>query len=537
MLITPSARRSITVAAVSACSLLCAQFAQANVKLPAVLADHMVLQQQQPVPVWGWADPGEKVSVSFGDQKATATADDKGKWSVKLKPLKANETPGELTVAGNDTVTLKDILVGEVWICSGQSNMEMGIKNVKNAKEEVAAADHPNIRLFTVPKNVQGEPQKDIKSQGIAASDGKWLACNPENVSAGGWNGFTAVGYFFGRDLHNDLKVPVGLIHTSWGGTPAESWTAQSYLEEDSDLRPINERYQKDVQNLPQQKADYERKLAEWKDAAAKAKADGKPEPKKPNGPKDMEHDPWRPSSLYNGMIAPIVPFAAKGAIWYQGESNAGRAYQYRKLLPAMIKNWREVWNEPEMGFYIVSLANFLQPAKEPGESDWAELREAQTLTANQPHNGQALAIDLADADNPGDIHPRNKQDVGHRLELVALAKSYGKSVDYSGPEYVSSKVNGHEVHLKFKFADGMSAKGGEPLKGFQIAGEDKKWHWADAKIEGDSVIVSSKEVEKPAAVRYDWAHNPQGNLYNKADLPAVPFRTDDWAGVTAKNR
>ncbi|MDB5299204.1 MAG: hypothetical protein JWO87_867, partial [Phycisphaerales bacterium] len=270
MLITPSARRSITVAAVSACSLLCAQFAQANVKLPAVLADHMVLQQQQPVPVWGWADPGEKVTVSFADQKETATADDKGKWSVKLKPLKANETPGELTVAGNDTVTLKDILVGEVWICSGQSNMEMGIKNVKNAKEEVAAADHPNIRLFTVPKNVQGEPQKDIKSQGIAASDGKWLACNPENVSAGGWNGFTAVGYFFGRDLHNDLKVPVGLIHTSWGGTPAESWTAQSYLEEDSDLRPINERYQKDIQNLPRQKEEYEHKLAAWKEAAEK---------------------------------------------------------------------------------------------------------------------------------------------------------------------------------------------------------------------------------------------------------------------------
>ncbi|MDB5334168.1 MAG: Sialic acid-specific 9-O-acetylesterase [Phycisphaerales bacterium] len=542
MLISPSARRTLAIAALSACPLLSAQLAQANVKLPAVLADHMVLQQQQAVPVWGLADPGEKVTVSFVDQKESATADDKGKWSVKLKPLTASDKPAELTIAGNDTVTLKDILVGEVWICSGQSNMEMGIKNVKNCDAEVAAADHPNIRLFSVPKNVQGEPQKDIAAQGHSPLEGKWLPCTPQNIAPYGWGGFTAVGYFFGRDLHNDLKVPVGLIHTSWGGTPAESWTAQSYLEEDSDLRPINEKFQKDMESLPKQKEQYEKQMAEWKETAAKAKADGKPEPKKPNPPRDMAHDPWRPSSLYNGMIAPIVPFATKGAIWYQGESNAGRAYQYRKLLPAMIKNWREAWNEPEMGFYIVSLANFQNPAKDPGESDWAELREAQALTANQPHNGQAIAIDLADANNPGDIHPKDKQSVGHRLELVALAKSYGKSVDYSGPEYESSKVEGDKVRLKFKFADALTAKGGEPLKGFQIAAEAKDgekvtWHWADAKIEGDSVIVSSKEIEKPAAVRYDWAHNPQGNLYNKADLPAVPFRTDNWPGVTAKNR
>ncbi|HET6247471.1 MAG TPA: sialate O-acetylesterase [Tepidisphaeraceae bacterium] len=485
-------RRALAAVVLAGAGLVLAGVANADVKLPAVLADHMVLQQGMAVPIWGTADAGEEVTVTFGQQKQSTKADDKGHWEVMLGALTANDKPEDLTVSGKNKVELKDILVGEVWICSGQSNMEFGIGNASNHEKEIAESNHPLIRLFAVPRAVSGKPLSDLKPQPPAA--GEWLECGPKTVGLGGWNGFTAVGYFFGRDLQNDLKVPVGLIHTSWGGTPAEAWTEKSYMESDPDLKPLVERMEKS---------------------------------KKP--------DQNSASTLYNGMIAPIVPFAVKGAIWYQGESNAGRAYQYRKLLPAMIKSWRDVWHEPDMDFYIVSLANYQDPPKQPGDSDWAELREAQAMTAAQPHNGEALAIDLADANNPGDIHPHNKQDVGHRLELVALAKTYGKKVDYSGPEYKESKTDGNKVTLHFDFADGLNAKGGGELKGFQIAGEDKKWHWADAKIEGDTVVVSSKDVEKPAAVRYDWANNPEGNLYNKAGLPTVPFRTDTWPGVTEK--
>jgi sialate O-acetylesterase len=523
-------RRTLLAAVMGGVALVAGASARADVKLPAVLADHMVLQQGMAVPVWGTADAGEEVTVAFGDQKQSAKADDKGHWEVKLTPLTASDKPGTLTVTGKNKVELTDILVGEVWICSGQSNMEFGIKNATNGAKEVAEADHPLIRLFTVPKSIKEAPESDLKKSTPA---GEWLACNPDNVSAGGWGGFTAAGYFFGRDLQKDLNVPIGLIHTSWGGTPAEAWTEKSYLEGDPDLKPIVERSEKEIADWPTHKEQAEKALEAWKKKDEEAKADHKPEPKKPAGPRDPSSNPNLASVLYNGMIAPIVPFAARGAIWYQGESNSGRAWQYRKLLPAMIKSWRDIWHEPAMDFYIVSLANFQAPPKDPGESAWAELREAQAVTAAQPHNGEALAIDLADANNPGDIHPKDKQDVGHRLELVALAKTYGKQVDYSGPEYKDSKIDGDKVVVHFNFADGLTAKGGDEVKGFQIAGEDKKWHWAEAKIDGSDVIVSSKEVEKPAAVRYDWANNPQGNLYNKAGLPTVPFRTADWPATT----
>lgn len=458
---------------------------QANVKLPTVISDHMVLQQGMPVPIWGTADGGEKIAVTFGADKQETTADATGKWSVKLKPLTASATPADLTIAGSNTITLKDILVGEVWVCSGQSNMGFNTGSAINAAKEIAEANYPNIRLFSVQNVATDEPQYD--------THGNWAACSPSTVP-----GFTAVGYFFGRDLFKALGVPVGLIHTSWGGTIAEAWTAPIGLQNEPDFAPILDR--------------------------AKAAKPG---------------DPNSASRLWNGMIVPIVPFAIKGAIWYQGESNAGRAYQYRKLLPAMIKTWRDAWAEGDFDFYIVSLANFTNPPQQPGDSDWAELREAQTMTAALPHNGQALAIDLADPGNPGDIHPKNKQDVGLRLALVAEAKTYGKAdVVYSGPQYNSMKADGDKIQLTFKQVNGgLVAKGGEPLKGFQIAGEDKKWHWADAKIDGESVIVSSADVSKPVAVRYAWANNPVANLYNKADLPAVPFRTDDWAGVTVNNK
>ena len=457
----------------------------ADVKLPSVLSNHMVLQQGMPVPIWGTAETGEKVTVTFGGQTEEATADTAGKWSVKLAALPVSAKPAELVVKGKNTITLSDILVGEVWICSGQSNMGFNTGSAINAAKEIAEANYPDIRLFTVQNVATDEPQSD--------THGDWAACTPQTVP-----GFTAVGYFFGRDLYKSLGVPVGLIHTSWGGTIAEAWAAPTGLAGDPDFAPILDR--------------------------AKTTKKG---------------DPNAASRLWNGMIVPIVPFAAKGAIWYQGESNAGRAYQYRKLLPAMIKTWRDAWGEKDFDFYIVSLANFTNPPQQPGDSDWAELREAQTLTANMPHNGQALAIDLADPGNPGDIHPKNKQDVGHRLALVAEAKTYGKKdIAYSGPVYDSMKEENGKVRLSFKELNGgLVAKGGEPLKGFQIAGEDKKWQWADASIDGENVIVSSGQVPHPVAVRYAWANNPVANLYNKADLPAVPFRTDDWPGVTVNNK
>jgi sialate O-acetylesterase len=302
-------------------------------------------------------------------------------------------------------------------------------------------------------------------------------------------------------------------------------------MEKVADLSPILERAKGATEN-------YSARLASWTEAAEKAKADGKPAPRKPAEP---DKDPNRAASLYNGMIAPIVPIAIRGAIWYQGESNAGRAEQYRKLLPTMIQSWRDSWNQDgaarEFPFLIVSLANFQDPATEPGDSDWAELREAQTIAANMPNNGQAITIDLADADNPRDIHPKNKQDVGMRLARVALGKVYQKQLVYEGPTYDSMKVENGKVRIKFKNADGLKTKDGEPVKGFAVAGQDRKWYWAEGKIDGDSVVLTSEKVSEPVAVRYAWAHNPPTNLYNVAGLPAVPFRTDDWPGVTAGKR
>jgi sialate O-acetylesterase len=379
--------------------------------------------------------------------------------------------------------------------------------------------------MFTVKKAVAGKP--------LTSMEGSWAVCGPQTVG-----NFSAVGYFFGRELHQRLNVPVGLIHTSWGGTPAESWTESSALESDPDLRVIAERGKQGIEKFrnefPTQVAAA---IEKWKPQADKADAEGRPLPPL-NLPQDPRSSPWRPSGLYNAMISPLLPYAIKGAIWYQGESNAGRAYQYRKLLPAMIQSWRKAWGQGDFPFYIVSLANFTPVKPEPGDSDWAELREAQTLTANNvPNSGQAITIDIGEAN---DIHPKNKQDVGRRLALVALAKTYQKNdVAHSGPVYDSMNVDGDAVRVTFKHTHGgLLAKGGtESLKGFAVAGEDKKWHWADARIDGESVVVRSDKVQKPAAVRYAWANNPVCNLYNQAGLPAVPFRTDDWKGVTAGAR
>jgi len=452
--------------------------------------------------------------------KWAVTADKDGKWSFKINPPTAGG-PYEMTLTGKNTINIKNILVGEVWVCSGQSNMQMTVQSSANSAQEIADAGYPKIRLFYVTRKVAETPQSDC--------EGSWVECSPETVP-----GFSAVAYFFGRELHKQLNVPVGLIHTSWGGTPAEAWTRREALEANPDCAPILKRYDDAVAKYPEALKEYEQKLAEWKQAAEKAKVDGKRPPRRPRPPfgPGSSHSP---AGLYNAMIAPLIPYGIQGAIWYQGESNASRAYQYRTLFPDMIKNWRNDWGRGKFPFLFVQLANFKQTKPEPDESAWAELREAQSMTLELPKTGMAVIIDIGDADN---IHPKNKQDVGKRLALWALADTYDLKLVYSGPIYKSMKVDGGSIILSFDHVGGgLVAKDDEQLKGFSIAGADKKFVWADAKIDGNTVVVSSDKVSEPAAVRYAWADNPVCNFYNKEDLPASPFRTDKWPGVTVDAR
>ncbi len=490
--------------------------ADADVKLPALISDNMVLQSGAEVPIWGTADPGEEVIVTLGDERIAATADSEGKWMAKLTPMEAGG-PFEITIAGNNTVTLHNVLVGEVWVCSGQSNMQWSVSGSVNAEQEIAQSDYPMIRLFTVKRVVANQPLRD--------TEGSWVTCGPDAVGS-----FSAAGYFFGRDLHKELNVPVGLIHSSWGGTPAEAWTSLAELESDPEFKSIFDRWEKIFENYFQAKRQHEQKLAQWKQEAQKAKDEGKPVPRKPRPPLGPGH-PHSPGGLYNGMISPLIFYAIKGAIWYRGESNAGRAYQYRKLFPTMIHNWRSSWGQGDFPFLFVQLANYKAAQPLPAESAWAELREAQLMTLSLPNTGMAVTIDIGEAK---DIHPKNKQDVGHRLALAALAVAYGRDVVYSGPIYESMTVERDKVRLRFKHSNGgLLAKGDKQLEGFAIAGQDRKFAWAEAKIEGDAVVVWSNAVPQPIAVRYAWADNPVCNLYNEAGLPASPFRTDNWPGVT----
>ena len=652
--------------------LLFACAVHAEVRLPAIVSDNMVLQQGTKVRIWGNATAGERVIVTFQNKSSEAVADVQGRWQVFIGPLKSSG-PAELIVKGTNTLTIKNVLVGEVWLCSGQSNMEWPLANTIGATETLAQANYPEIRMFRVEHHTSAEPLADL--------EGHWIVTTPDEAAH-----FTAVGYFFGRELYQRLKVPIGLINSSWGGTPAEAWTSHDALASSPDLKPILDRYQSSLNMAPQAKEAYAQALAQWEeknlyiDAGNKGEALGYADPatstadwskmdlpqqfetagmlidgavwfrrvlelpeswagkdlvlnltpiddqdvtyfngKKvgsigretpnsymvprkyvvpgslvqggknviavrvfdsageggfsrggamsiaPKGAAESEvislrgawdykvelalepkHPDWgsrpeavgvsnqnNPSVLYNAMIAPIVPFAIRGAIWYQGESNAGRAYQYRTLFPLMIRNWRSAWGH-DFPFYFVQLANWHANKAEPDESDWAELREAQTMTLREPQTGMAVTIDIGDEN---DIHPRNKLDVGRRLAAWALAGTYDQKVVPSGPLYDSFKIDGDKIRIRFKHGAGLKASDGGPLKGFAIAGEDRRFVWAEARVDGDTVIVSSPKVMKPVAVRYGWADNPIANLYNSAGFPASPFRTDDWPGITAARR
>ncbi|MBR9999634.1 MAG: beta galactosidase jelly roll domain-containing protein [Cyclobacteriaceae bacterium] len=633
----------------------------ADITLPHVFSSNMVLQRGMEIPVWGWADPGERVTVSLDDRKESVRTGRDGIWRVKLDPMEAGG-PHEMLIRGKNEIRFNNILLGDVWICSGQSNMEWPVSRSNDAETEISQADYPEIRLFTVPNKISSKPLPDT-------DEAAWQLCTPENVPP-----FSAVGYFFGKELYSELNVPIGLINTTWGGTVAESWTSGETIANDPDL---NERLAVlENLNIPEANEKLEKEFAGWQEqlrAMDAGYSDGKfrwadpdadrqgwktmslPSLWEDQGLRDVDgvvwfarnfdlpaetakqgieinlgpiddsdmvwingvlvgqifnHYNWNrkysvdpeilkegtnlvvvrvedyrggggiygeknqlyvksgnflksmagewhykigtdkipsdppqtafgpnsfPTLLYNAMIHPLIPFGIKGAIWYQGESNASRAYQYRRIFSQLIEDWRGQWGQGDFPFLFVQLANFMEPKAAPSASEWAELREAQTMTLSLTNTGMASAIDIGEAD---DIHPRNKQEVARRLALSALKVAYDQDVVSAGPMYKSMRVEGDKVYIDFEFT-GSGLKVRDPygyLKGFTIAGADREFYWARAElVDENTVVVYSDEVKQPVAVRYGWADNPHDlNLYNAEELPANPFRTDDWPGVTA---
>ena len=490
--------------------------ARADVKPHGLFTDNMVLQRGTKAAIWGTATDGEKITVEFRDKKGETTAKN-GRWEVRIETGDAGG-PFTLTISGNNTIEIKNVLVGEVWIASGQSNMWWPLKLTADPEKMAANSSNNQLRLFTVPMRSTVKPAGNVK--------GQWTECGPKTVTD-----FSAVAYYFGRDLQKALGVPVGMIHTSVGGTPAEAWTSKRTLEAYPELKGIAEQFTRAVEDYPKTADKYVADLEKYLETARKARSEGKPLPKAPAQPAAPSSGYGSPTVLYNGMIAPLTRYAIKGAIWYQGESNAGKAYQYQTLFPAMIKNWREDWKQEEMPFLFVQLAPFMKINPDPMESNWAELREAQRLTAVKVKN-TAMAV-ITDVGDEKDIHPPQKEPVGARLALAARAIAYGEKIEYAGPTYESMNVEGYKATLTFKnVGRGLVAKGG-PLTGFTIAGEDRKFRRAKAEIVEDRVVVSCDEVEKPVAVRFGWANYPVVNLWNKDGLPASPFRTDDFPLTT----
>lgn len=661
-----------------------------KIQLPSVFSENMVLQAGKKIKIWGNIDPLSEVKIWIEGNNESAVSDSNGKFSLVLDVMEYGG-PHSLYAAGKDTMEIKNVMVGEVWLCSGQSNMQWTVSQSNNAESEIEAADFKDIRLFTVPRVVSDKPEEDCNSS--------WTECDPKTVGS-----FSAVAYYFGRELFNNLNVPIGLIHSSWGGTPIESWMKYQTLENDSDFVPIIQRHRKNLEEYPEKLKEYNELVKKieseglilpevhkdkenkgvkngwteksfndqkWKDvdipgfvetfsgqkidgafwfrkeveipsnfigrdlvvelgaiddfdityfngyeigftdentpqfwtiprvynipsnnisenntiavrifdhygeggftgAPSQMKIYPKDDPadiieisgnrkfkvetaldpnnitgpgsgNMPSAPLGPGH-PYSPAGLFNAMIEPVAPYTLQGYIWYQGEANASRAFQYRKLLPAMINDWRTLWNDNGLYFGIVQLANFMAVQEQPSESAWAELREAQYMASkNDPLAGLAVAIDIGEAD---DIHPRNKQDVGNRLAFWALNRCYGAesfnngSATYSGPTFKDIKFADGKAFVTFNhIGEGLESRNGEKLKGFAIAGKEKQYVWADARIDGNKVIVWNSNIKEPLAVRYAWANNPICNLYNSVGLPAAPFRTDNWKGITHVER
>jgi sialate O-acetylesterase len=542
----------------------------ADVKMPAIFGDHMVLQQDTALPVWGTADAGEKVTVSVGSSTGSAVAGTDGKWMVKLTPLPAGTTPLTMTVAGKNTLTFQDVLAGDVWICSGQSNMEFGLSMAHNAQDEIPKANIPLLRLFLVPLKASLVPLNDIAALPPDTSPltGHWQVCTPENViNIGGWKGFSAIGYFFGRELQSHLNRPIGLIGSYWGGTPAKAWTSVEALQKEPILKRYADFHDRMLAgDTPEAEADYQSKetaylplkakwdqdfgvaynatMKDWNEATAKAKAAGQPLPPKPlpstpapAAPNNPAGGPNFPCTLFNGMIAPLIPYAIKGTIWYQGEADIAGPVLYRTLFADMITDWRAQWGQGDFPFLFVQLAGCTSP-----NLNWAELQYSQLKTLSLPNTGMATAVDVGG----NSIHPRDKIDVGLRLALAARHVAYGENLVYSGPIYDKIEIADNKATVHFTqigsglvigktpwVADGLVPLPTDSLVGFTIAGADNKFVPADATITGNSVVVSSSQVTQPVSVRYAFG-SATGNLYNKEGLPASPFRSDLGAEAPA---
>lgn len=504
-------------------ALCCLAFLAAGVRADVTLAplftDHAVLQRDKAVPVWGRAAAGEKVTVAFHQQTRDAVTAADGRWIVLLDALPADAQGADLVVTGKNTVAVHDVVVGEVWLCSGQSNMEFAVNRAANADKEIATANFPLIRHVKIERTVATAPADTVQTSG-------WQSASPQTVG-----GFTAVGYFFARDVFQKLGVPVGLVHSSWGGTPVESWMSPAALASHPAFAVVNARWEQDLSDYPVKKPAYDAKFGDWREAEAAAKAKGpaahaaflklRPWQRAPRGPGDS----WTPAGLFNGMINPLLPYALRGALWYQGESNADRAAEYHALFAAMITAWRQHFGQGDFPFYWVSLANYRVP-DDATDSTYAFLREAQTQTLELPNTGQALAIDVG---NPDDIHPTDKQDVGHRLALLAKNRVYGIVGDDTGPTFSSAVREGAALRVRLTHTAGGLVAHDKPVQSLEVADADKVFHPATARIERDTLVVSAPGVREPVAVRYAWKNSPDANLYDGAGLPAVPFRSDNW--------
>ena len=524
-----------------------------ELKFAHIFSDHAILQRDQPVPVWGWADAGAVVTVEFAGQTKNATADASGKWLVKLDALRASVEPRTLTAHTTMTAMVSDVLVGEVWLASGQSNMGVPLSSAHNAAMELPKTDDSLLRFYTVSKSTAAEPQPDVT--------GKWEASTPVTAK-----NYSAVAYFFARELRAKLNCPVAVLHSSWGGTPGQAWVSMDALRKEPSLARHVQKYDealvayRDVQAHPEKVANYKDELKRWqtevapafnaamKEYNAKKSTGPKPTPARPEpvNPDPMaipspSSRPGTPSVIFNGMIAPLAPYALRGAIWYQGEANGSAGMEYRSLLPCLIGDWRTHWSQGDFTFLIVQLPGWDHDTKPAEQHDWPWLREAQLLTLkNVPKTGLAVGIDIGD---PHDVHPKDKLDIGVRLALAARKVAYSENVVHSGPIFQEIKVEGAAVRVKFAEtgsalmigqapwrAEGVEPLPSDKLIGFTIAGDDRRWFAANAKIEDDCVVVTSPEVPKPVAVRYGWANAPRCNLYNKEGLPASPFRTDEWS-------
>jgi len=506
--------------ALAGLALLAAGPARAGLALAPLFSDGAVLQCDKPIAIWGTAAPGEVVTIEFAGQTRLAATGTDGRWLTMLDAVPANGTGAELkATAKSGAITVHDVLVGEVWLCSGQSNMVFAVKDALNAEREIAAANLPLLRHIRIAQRTAETPQETAETSG-------WQPATPANVGD-----FSAVAYFFGRDIQQRLGVPVGLIDSAVNGTPIEAWLSANAIDSEPAFAFVRQRWRDAVAAYPTAAPEYFTKLTVWRAAEAAARLRGdkahaawlrqNPRPRVPSGGPD---DPWAPAGLYNGMINPLVPYALRGALWYQGESNASHPEEYRALFAALIGGWRAHFAQGDIPFFWVNLANF--HPDDPTELAWARLREAQTQTLALPNTGQAIAIDVGD---PNDIHPRNKQEVGRRLALLAKHRVYGLSGDDTGPTFVSATREGPALRIRFAHAAGGLVAHARPPSALEVAGPDKVFHLAYGKIDRDTLVVWAPQVKEPVAVRYAYRNAADANLFGGNGLPVVPFRSEDW--------